>query len=292
MAQCGVRRDSFMATSIHDRAVLHNGVQMPWVGLGVYKAEDGDEVIQSIKWALDAGYRSIDTASLYNNETGVGQAIAESDVPREDLFITTKVWNTDQGYEETLEAFDASLERLGLEYVDLYLVHWPVPGKYKETWRALEKIYNDGRAKAIGVSNFKKHHLEDLIADAEIKPMVNQVEYHPRLTQKDLLTYCKQQGIQLEAWRPLLKGEIFEEPTLVELAHKHNKSVAQIILRWDLQNGVVTIPKSITKHRIEENIDIYDFELTNEDMTRISALNQDKRNGADPDDPEFYKQFE
>jgi methylglyoxal/glyoxal reductase len=281
-----------MATSIHDRAVLHNGVQMPWVGLGVYKAEDGDEVIQSIKWALDAGYRSIDTASLYNNETGVGQAIAESDVPREDLFITTKVWNTDQGYEETLEAFDASLERLGLEYVDLYLVHWPVPGKYKETWRALEKIYNDGRAKAIGVSNFKKHHLEDLIADAEIKPMVNQVEYHPRLTQKDLLTYCKQQGIQLEAWRPLLKGEIFEEPTLVELAHKHNKSVAQIILRWDLQNGVVTIPKSITKHRIEENIDIYDFELTNEDMTRISALNQDKRNGADPDDPEFYKQFE
>lgn len=281
-----------MVTSVHDRAVLHNGVQMPWVGLGVYKAEDGDEVIQSIKWALDAGYRSIDTASLYNNEAGVGQAIAESDVPREDLFITTKVWNTDQGYDETLAAFDASLERLGLEYVDLYLIHWPVPGKYKETWKALEKIYSEGRAKAIGVSNFKQHHLEDLIADAEIKPMVNQVEYHPRLTQEDLLTYCKQQGIQLEAWRPLLKGEIFEEPTLVELAEKHNKTVAQIILRWDLQNGVVTIPKSVTQHRIEENIDIYDFELTNEDMTRISALNQDKRNGADPDDPEFYKQFE
>ncbi|MFE1245455.1 aldo/keto reductase [Fictibacillus sp. NPDC058756] len=280
-----------MVTSVHDRAVLHNGVQMPWVGLGVYKAEDGDEVIQSIKWALDAGYRSIDTASLYNNEAGVGQAIAESDVPREDLFITTKVWNTDQGYDETLAAFDASLERLGLEYVDLYLIHWPVPGKYKETWKALEKIYSEGRAKAIGVSNFKQHHLEDLIADAVIKPMVNQVEYHPRLTQEDLLTYCKQQGIQLEAWRPLLKGEIFEEPTLVELADKHNKTVPQIILRWDLQNGVVTIPKSVTQHRIEENIDIYDFELTNEDMTRISALNQDKRNGADPDDPEFYKQF-
>jgi methylglyoxal/glyoxal reductase len=281
-----------MASSIHDRAVLHNGVQMPWIGLGVYKAEDGDEVIQSIKWAIDAGYRSIDTASLYNNEAGVGQAIAESDVPREDLFITTKVWNTDQGYEEALSAFDASLERLGLDYVDLYLVHWPVPGKYKETWRALEKIYEDGRAKAIGVSNFKKHHLEDLIADAKIKPMVNQVEYHPRLTQEDLLTYCKQQGIQLEAWRPLLKGEIFEEPTLLELADKYNKTVAQIILRWDIQNGVVTIPKSVTKHRIEENIDIYNFKLTNEDMTRISALNQDKRNGADPDDPEFYKQFE
>ncbi|MCM3733318.1 aldo/keto reductase [Fictibacillus nanhaiensis] len=281
-----------MASSIHDRAVLHNGVQMPWIGLGVYKAEDGDEVIQSIKWAIDAGYRSIDTASLYNNEAGVGQAIAESDVPREDLFITTKVWNTDQGYEEALSAFDASLERLGLDYVDLYLVHWPVPGKYKETWRALEKIYEDGRAKAIGVSNFKKHHLEDLIADAKIKPMVNQVEYHPRLTQADLLTYCKQQGIQLEAWRPLLKGEIFEEPTLLELADKYNKTVAQIILRWDIQNGVVTIPKSVTKHRIEENIDIYNFKLTNEDMTRISALNQDKRNGADPDDPEFYKQFE
>jgi methylglyoxal/glyoxal reductase len=281
-----------MASSIHDRAVLHNGVQMPWIGLGVYKAEDGDEVIQSIKWAIDAGYRSIDTASLYNNEAGVGQAIAESDVPREDLFITTKVWNTDQGYEEALSAFDASLERLGLDYVDLYLVHWPVPGKYKETWRALEKIYEDGRAKAIGVSNFKKHHLEDLIADAKIKPMVNQVEYHPRLTQADLLTYCKQQGIQLEAWRPLLKGEIFEEPTLLELADKYNKTVAQIILRWDIQNGVVTIPKSVTKHRIKENIDIYNFKLTNEDMARISALNQDKRNGADPDDPEFYKQFE
>jgi methylglyoxal/glyoxal reductase len=281
-----------MASSIHDRAVLHNGVQMPWIGLGVYKAEDGDEVIQSIKWAIDAGYRSIDTASLYNNEAGVGQAIAESDVPREDLFITTKVWNTDQGYEEALSAFDASLERLGLDYVDLYLVHWPVPGKYKETWRALEKIYEDGRAKAIGVSNFKKHHLEDLIADAKIKPMVNQVEYHPRLTQEDLLTYCKQQGIQLEAWRPLLKGEIFEEPTLMELADKYNKTVAQIILRWDIQNGVVTIPKSVTKHRIEENIDIYNFKLTNEDMTRISVLNQDKRNGPDPDDPEFYKQFE
>ncbi|MBY6037762.1 aldo/keto reductase [Fictibacillus nanhaiensis] len=281
-----------MVSSIHDRAVLHNGVHMPWLGLGVYKAEDGDEVIQSIKWALDAGYRSIDTASLYDNEAGVGQAIRETNVPREDLFITTKVWNTDQGYEKTLAAFDASLERLGLEYVDLYLVHWPVPGKYKETWRALEKIYYDGKAKAIGVSNFKQHHLEDLIAEAQIKPMVNQVEYHPRLTQEELITYCKEQGIQVEAWRPLLKGEIFEEPTLVELAKKHNKSVAQIILRWDIQNGVVTIPKSVTKHRIEENGHIFDFELTAEDMSRISALNQDKRNGADPDDPEFYKQFE
>lgn len=281
-----------MARSSHDRAVLHNGVQMPWIGLGVYKAEDGDEVIQAIKWAIDAGYRSIDTASLYENEAGVGQAIAESHVPREELFITTKVWNTDQGYESTLAAFNASLERLALDYVDLYLVHWPVPEMYKETWKALEKIYNDGRAKAIGVSNFKKHHLEDLMADAEIKPMVNQVEYHPRLTQEDLLSYCKEQGIQLEAWRPLLKGEIFEEPTLVELAGKYNKSVAQIILRWDLQNGVVTIPKSVTQNRIEENIDIFDFELTNKDMSRISALNQDKRNGADPDDPEFYKPFD
>lgn len=281
-----------MASSSHDRAVLHNGVQMPWVGLGVYKAEDGDEVIQAIKWAIDAGYRSIDTASLYENEAGVGQAISESHVPREELFITTKVWNTDQGYESTLAAFNASLERLALDYVDLYLVHWPVPEMYKETWKALEKIYNDGRAKAIGVSNFKKHHLEDLMADAEIKPMVNQVEYHPRLTQEDLLSYCKEQGIQIEAWRPLLKGEIFEEPTLVELAGKYNKSVAQIILRWDLQNGVVTIPKSVTQNRIEENIDIFDFELTNKDMSRISALNQDKRNGADPDDPEFYKPFD
>ncbi|WNB91259.1 aldo/keto reductase [Bacillus sp. NEB1478] len=281
-----------MVNSIHDRAILHNGVHMPWLGLGVYKAEEGEEVVQAIKWALDAGFRSIDTASFYDNETGVGKAIRESSVPREDLFITTKVWNTDQGYDQTLAALDASLERLGLEYVDLYLIHWPVPGKYKETWRAVEKIYQDGKAKAIGVSNFKQHHLEDLIADAQIKPMVNQVEYHPRLTQEDLLSYCKDQGIQLEAWRPLLKGEIFDEPVLVEMAEKHNKSVAQIILRWDIQNGVVTIPKSVTKHRIEENGEIFDFELSEEEMSRISSLNQNKRNGVDPDDSEFYKQFE
>jgi methylglyoxal/glyoxal reductase len=198
------RKEGFcMVNSIHDRTVLHNGVQMPWLGLGVYKAEEGEEVVQAIKWALDAGYRSIDTASFYDNEAGVGKAIRESNVPREDLFITTKVWNTEQGYDKTLAAFDASLERLGLEYVDLYLIHWPVPGKYKETWKAVEKIYQDGKAKAIGVSNFKQHHLEDLIADAEIKPMVNQVEYHPRITQDDLLFFCKEQGIQLEAWRPL-----------------------------------------------------------------------------------------
>jgi methylglyoxal/glyoxal reductase len=281
-----------MAGSIHDRTVLHNGVQMPWLGLGVYKAEEGKEVEQAIKWALEAGYRSIDTASLYENEAGVGKAIRESNVPRKELFITTKVWNTDQGYEKTLAAFEESLERLGLEYVDLYLVHWPVPGMYKETWKALEKIYKDGKAKAIGVSNFQQHHLEDLMAEAKIKPMVNQVEYHPRLTQEELHSFCKEQGIQLEAWRPLLKGEIFAEPVLVDIAEKYKKTPAQIILRWDIQNGVITIPKSVNQHRIVENADVFDFTLTEEEMKKISSLNQNKRNGADPDDPEFYSQFQ
>lgn len=273
-----------MFKSITDSAVLHNGVKMPWLGLGVYKAEEGQEVIDAIKHAVGAGYRSIDTASFYKNEEGVGQAVKAVEVPREELFVTTKVWNTEQGYDETLRSFEESLAKLDMEYVDLFLVHWPVSGKYKETWRALETLYKDGRAKAIGVCNFKIHHLEDLMKDCEIKPMVNQVEYHPRLTQKDLLTFCKDHNIQLEAWRPLLKGEIFEEPILKELAEKHNKTVAQVILRWDLQNGVVTIPKSVNKNRIQENADIFDFELSLDDMEKIDSLNKDLRNGPDPDE--------
>lgn len=273
-----------MFKSITDSAVLHNGVKMPWLGLGVYKAEEGQEVIDAIKHAVGAGYRSIDTASFYKNEEGVGQAVKAVEVPREELFVTTKVWNTEQGYDETLRSFEESLAKLDMEYVDLFLVHWPVSGKYKDTWRALETLYKDGRAKAIGVCNFKIHHLEDLMKDCEIKPMVNQVEYHPRLTQKDLLTFCKDHNIQLEAWRPLLKGEIFEEPILKELAEKHNKTVAQVILRWDLQNGVVTIPKSVNKNRIQENADIFDFELSLDDMEKIDSLNKDLRNGPDPDE--------
>jgi diketogulonate reductase-like aldo/keto reductase len=260
---------------------------MPWFGLGVFKVEEGSEVVNSVKWAIEAGYKSIDTAAVYGNEEGVGQGIKESRVPREELFITTKVWNADQGYESTLKAFDESMKKLGLEYLDLYLVHWPVEGKYKDTWRALETLYKEGKVKAIGVSNFQIHHLEDVIKDAEIVPMVNQVEYHPRLTQKELQAFCRQHSIQLEAWSPLMQGKLLDDETLTEIAEKHGKSVAQVILRWDLQNEVVTIPKSVKEHRIHDNAAVFDFELSQEEMERIDGLNRDERVGPDPDNFDF-----
>ncbi|KOR94063.1 aldo/keto reductase [Geobacillus stearothermophilus] len=272
---------------LQDCATLHNGVKMPWVGLGVYKVKEGEEVKSTVRTALEIGYRHIDTAAFYENEEGVGQAIRESGIPREQVFVTTKVWNTDQGYETTLKAFDASLKKLGFDYVDLYLVHWPVKGKYKETYKALEKLYKDGYVRAIGVSNFQIHHLQDVLADCEIKPMVNQVEYHPRLTQKELLTFCRENGIQLEAWSPLMRGEILTEPTIVEIGKKYGKTPAQVVLRWGLQHGVVTIPKSVTPARIKENADIFDFSLTDEEMKQIDALNLNKRVGPDPDNFNF-----
>lgn len=269
--------------SLQDCTTLSNGVNMPWFGLGVYKAEDGEEVIQAVKTALDAGYRSIDTAALYKNERGVGQAAKESGISREEIFITTKVWNDDQGYDETLRAFDTSMEKLGLDYVDLYLVHWPVPGKFKETWRALEHLYEQGRVRAIGVSNFLVHHLEDLLNTANIKPMVNQVEFHPHLTQNDLYEYCKEQHIQLEAWAPLKRGQLFQNETIVRLAEKYDKTPAQIILRWDLEKEVVTIPKSTTPSRIIENANIFDFTLTEDEVAAIDKLNKNERTGPHPD---------
>ncbi|MGD7055085.1 aldo/keto reductase [Sutcliffiella horikoshii] len=273
--------------SLASTTTLHNGVEMPWFGLGVFKVEEGQEVESSVKMAIHAGYKSIDTAAIYKNEEGVGKGIRESDVPREELFITTKVWNADQGYESTLKAFDESMEKLGLEYLDLYLVHWPVKGKYVDTWKALEKLYKDGRVRAIGVSNFQIHHLQDILDVAEVKPMVNQVEYHPKLSQVELLNFCKENGIQMEAWSPLMQGQLLDNDVLKEIADAHNKSVAQIILRWDLQNGVVTIPKSVKEHRIKENGDIFDFELSADEMQRIHALNEDKRVGPDPDNFDF-----
>jgi methylglyoxal/glyoxal reductase len=274
--------------NLQSTTTLHNGVEMPRFGLGVFLVKDGDEVYESVKAALEIGYKSIDTAAAYGNEEGVGRAIAESNVPREDLFVTSKVWNDKQGYESTLKAFDETMEKLGLDYLDLYLIHWPVPskGKYLETWRALEKLYKDGRVRAIGVSNFQIPHLQNVLDNCEIKPMVNQVEYHPRLTQKELHHFCKENQIQLEAWSPLMQGVLLDEPTLVEIAAKYNKSTAQVILRWDLQNEVVTIPKSIKAHRIAENADIFDFELSQEDIERIHALNENKRIGSDPDTKE------
>lgn len=273
--------------SISDTVELNNGVRMPWFGLGVFKANEGEEVEQAVKSAIQAGYRSIDTAAAYDNEQGVGKAVRESGVPREQLFITTKLANPNQGYETALQAFENSRTQLGLDYIDLYLIHWPVKGKYKESWKALEKLYKEGLIRAIGVSNFQVHHLKDLSVDSGIIPAVNQVEYHPRLAQRELRSYCKENGIQLEAWSPLMQGQLLDNPTLVELGQKYKKSPSQIILRWDLQNGVVTIPKSVKEHRIRENADIFDFSLSAEDMAKIDALNMDKRIGPDPDNFNF-----
>ncbi|WP_195695244.1 aldo/keto reductase [Priestia megaterium] len=273
--------------NLQSTTTLANGIKMPWLGLGVYKVEDGQEVVYSVKYAIKAGYKSIDTAKIYENEEGVGQAIKESGVSREELFVTSKVWNADQGYDTTLQAFETSLNKLGLEYLDLYLIHWPVEGKYKDTWKALEKLYKDGKIRAIGVSNFQVHHLEDLIADAEVKPMVNQIEFHPLLTQTEVREYCKQQGIQVEAWSPLAQGELLDNEVLTQIAEKHGKSTAQVILRWDLQNEVVTIPKSTKEHRIIQNADVFDFELNAEEVEKINALNQNHRVGPDPDNFDF-----
>jgi methylglyoxal/glyoxal reductase len=276
-----------MITKITDSTVLNNGVKMPWLGFGVWRVEEGSEVVRSVKAALAAGYRSIDTAAVYGNEVGVGEAIRESGIAREELFITTKVWNSDQGYESTLKAFEESRRKLGLEYLDLYLIHWPVKGKYTETWKALRKLYAEGLTRTIGVSNFHIHHLKDILADSDVVPAVNQVEYHPWLSQKPLLAFCQEKGIQLEAWSPQAQGKLLDHPVLVELAAKYGKSVSQIILRWDLQNGVVTIPKSVREERIAENADIFAFELSAADMATIDGLNQDKRVGSDPDNFNF-----
>lgn len=277
--------------NLQSTTTLRNGVKMPWLGLGVFKVEEGQELVNAVKTAITHGYRSIDTAAIYGNEVGVGQgvrqAMAETGVARENLFITSKVWNSELGYEKTIAAYEESLTKLGVDYLDLYLIHWPVAGKYKEAWRALETLYKEGRVKAIGVSNFQIHHLEDLMKDAEINPMVNQVEYHPRLTQKELQAYCQQHEIQLEAWSPLMQGGLLDNTELKELAGNYGISIAQVILRWDLQNGVITIPKSTKEHRIAENATVFDFELTTEDMARIDSLNENHRVGPDPDNFDF-----
>ncbi|KHF40394.1 glyoxal reductase [Halalkalibacter okhensis] len=276
-----------LMVTLQSTVTLHNGVEMPWFGLGVFKVEDGQEVVDSVLAAIKAGYRSIDTAAIYGNEEGVGKAIKESGVERSDLFITSKVWNADQGYESTLKAFDTSLNKLGLDYLDLYLIHWPKAGTYKDTWKALEMLYKEGRVKAIGVSNFHIHHLKDLLQDAEIKPMVNQVEYHPHLAQLELRAFCKEQEIQLEAWSPLKQGELLTDDTITSIAAKYEKSPAQVILRWDLQNEVITIPKSVKEERIIDNANIFDFSLSEEDMQAINQLNKDERVGPDPDNFDF-----
>lgn len=267
--------------------ILNNGLAMPALGLGVYKMEDGNQTVEAVKEAIRIGYRLIDTAAFYANETGVGTAIKESGVKREDLFLTTKVWNSDQGYESTLQAFEDSLKKLQTDYLDLYLVHWPVKGKFVETWRALEHLYDEGKVKAIGVCNFNIHHLRELEGEKYV-PAVNQVELHPLFNQKELRTYCKEKGIQIEAWGPILRGkDALNHPIFQEIGEKNGKSPAQVILRWHYQNGVIAIPKSVNAARIKENFTIFDFDLTEEDMKRVNSLETGIRLGADPDNFNF-----
>jgi diketogulonate reductase-like aldo/keto reductase len=262
---------------------LNNGVRIPRVGLGVFKSPPGKETEQAVRWALEIGYRHVDTAAYYQNEADVGRALQTSGVPREHVFITTKVWNTDQGYEQTLKAFDQSRKNLGVDMVDLYLVHWPVKGKYKDTWKALEALHASGKVRAIGVSNFLVHHLEDLIRASAVVPAVNQVEFHPFLLQKELLDFEAGSGIRHEAWSPLTRGRNLDHPVITGVARKHGKTSAQVLLRWDLQLGVVTIPKSVHRERILENSRIFDFELDVDDVARITALDAGTRFGPHPD---------
>lgn len=276
-----------MITDIKGTIDLSNGVKMPYFGLGVFQSREGSEVMDAIQYALDAGYRHIDTASIYQNERGVGLAVRNYPINRNEVFITSKVWNSDQGYDSTIKAFNASLKRLDMEYLDLYLVHWPVKGKYKETYKALETLYEEGRVRAIGVSNFLPHHIEDILSSARIVPMINQVEFHPYLVQPKLLEICQAHNIKVEAWSPLMQGKIISIPVLQNLAAKYNKTVVQIVLRWNLQKGIITIPKSVKKNRIVENSQIFDFSISDDDMIAIDALDRNQRIGADPDNFNF-----
>ena len=265
---------------------LNNGLDIPQLGYGVWKVPN-EEAEAAVGQALEAGYRLIDTAKIYGNELGVGKALATCHVPRADLFITTKVWNADQGYENTLQAFDESLERLGLDYVDLYLIHWPTPefDTYVDTYKALEKFYKEGRAKAIGVCNFDIEHLQRIMDECEVMPTVNQVECHPYLQQTELKNFCNEHGILLEAYSPLMNGtQVLEDPVIQEIANQYGKTPAQVILRWHLQSDVAVIPKTVTPSRMTENLNVFDFELSSDDLEKIAKLDRNERNNAVPNE--------
>jgi diketogulonate reductase-like aldo/keto reductase len=269
--------------NIESTVRLNNGVEMPWIGFGVFQVEPGQQTYDSVSIALRTGYRAVDTATIYENEKAVGRAISDSGIPREEIFVTTKVWNSDQGYDSTLKAFQASKKRLGLETVDLYLIHWPGRDRFRETWKALEKLHGDGEVRAIGVSNFLVHHLEELMEDAEITPVVDQVEFHPFLLQPELLSHCKKNGIVLEAWSPLTRGRFLDNEVIVDIARSHGKSPAQVLIRWDLQHEVITLPRSTREAHIRENADVFDFALTDDEMKRLDALDSGTRIGPNPD---------
>lgn len=261
---------------------------MPLIGYGVFRVPEGDDLAEAVKTAIAKGYRSIDTAQVYRNEESVGRgiraAIDEGLVTREELFVTSKVWNDGLSYEETLAAYDRSLEKLGLDYLDLYLVHWPgIDTNYVDVYKALEKVYQDGRVRSIGVSNFHVHHLENLLKETSVVPVINQIEFHPHLTQEEVRAYCKEKGIQVEAWSPLMNGSLLEESLIQQLASKYGKTPAQIVLRYDVQHGVVTIPKTMTPARMTENLTVFDFALTEDEMAQLDALNDGLRCGPDPE---------
>lgn len=268
---------------------FYNGNTIPALGLGTFRVENNDECREAVKHAIESGYRHIDTAQTYKNEEKVGQGIKEglesAGLNREDLFITTKLWMTDYGMENVQNAYEASLQRLGLDYVDLYLIHWPGDDKelIAETWKAMEALYNDGKIKNIGVSNFNFSHLESLLQEASIKPVINQIECHPYLTQKDLRTYLKAQKIVAQSWSPLMNGQILEDETVKEIAEEIGKTPAQVIIRWNIDEDIVVIPKSVTPSRIEENLNVFDFELNEDQLSRLNNLNKDERIGPDPE---------
>jgi len=265
---------------------LNNSVTMPQIGLGTWLTKDGPEVEQAVITALKYGYRLIDTAKYYGNEESIGRAIKASGIKREEIFITTKLWNADQGYEPALKAFEESLERLGLDYIDLYLIHWPMPkvGKYIETWKAFEKLYADKKVRAIGVSNFTIETLQDLINNAGVMPVINQIELHPKFAQHEMRDFCKQHNIQVESYSPLMHGgDILSDNVIQRIADKYHKTIAQVVLRWHIQNGLVVIPKSVDPDRIRENINIFDFHLDDNEMQIIDAMDAGVRNNPDPD---------
>ncbi len=276
-----------MSLSFQDKAVLCDGVQMPWVGLGVYLVQEGSEVENSVRWALEAGYRLVDTAAFYKNET---QAVRDSGIPREQVFVTTKLWNADHGYESTIRACEQSLKALGMDYIDLYLIHWPGLNKDDRlaTWEAMLELKAKQKVRSVGVSNFRPHHIDELIKAHGVAPSVDQVELHPFKAQKELRQYAKDKGIIVTAWGPIFHGHLSEAPAMIsDIGQKYGKSAAQVVLRWHLQHGISIIPKSVKQQRIIENADLYDFALSDGDMAAIDGLNRDNGYGSDPDKMTF-----